>query len=304
MIVDTMSRQEVMVAIRHDFEDYVSPYYLKLKHKYRSQIQAKAAREKKIVTLGWERFVSPNNLMFNILKRGDKEQDLPLFAAEFVWRNRLCFASIYQDDAIIVFQEHCLKRYAERVLHKMLDIRELFYKYLVKKQPHAYNIVLPSPTHKYSIYSGFANALFLGDFDVPDENGVNRTHNWFNTCISINESYASQKNILSILQSMQRTIGKLKFNPLEDNELIKRTNKLSKDDNEAIVTFMKNAYLMLVLHKSYDFPFSALYRDKMQEKMKFINSYLDYQGVDINSLDPYDIEIGVAIPGDLDYRQS
>lgn len=64
MILDSMSRQEVMKSIRKDFDEDVLPYYFStLRPKLLIKIKAKASRLKTIVNLGWVEYMSKNRIL-------------------------------------------------------------------------------------------------------------------------------------------------------------------------------------------------------------------------------------------------
>ena len=182
MITNTMSKYEVMEQLRKEFDEEILPtYYKRILPSIKPLLYRRCQRENKTISLGWETIKSKNLNIFKILKRGNKEGDIPLFVAEFRWNNKLCFAHFAPQRSVIVYQAHCLLRYAERVLKQEFDATRVFYYHIVKRQFGAYRIVLPTRTHKHSFYFGIAKALFLGDFDDenPKDNFI-----WLNTCIS------------------------------------------------------------------------------------------------------------------------
>ena len=146
-----MSKYEVMALLRKEFEDEILPLYNnQILPRIRTLIINRSANEKDIVTLGWETIKSKSLNVFKILKRGDKEHHFPIFVAEFRWKNKLCFANFAPEGSVVVYQAHCLSRYAERVLENDINAISVFYNYIVECQFGAYRIVLPSKTHKCS----------------------------------------------------------------------------------------------------------------------------------------------------------
>ena len=74
MILDTMSKYEVMKALRKEFDEEILPYYYKrILPRIRPLLQQRCQRENRTITLGWETVESKGLNTFKILKRGDKE---------------------------------------------------------------------------------------------------------------------------------------------------------------------------------------------------------------------------------------
>lgn len=71
MVVDSMSKYEVMDNFRNDFDSEVKPYYDNvLKKRIQPLIRTKAQREKTVITLGWERnFVKQCNYPVRVLRK-------------------------------------------------------------------------------------------------------------------------------------------------------------------------------------------------------------------------------------------
>lgn len=204
-----MTKYEVMKTLRNEFDNEILPYYqTRIFPKLRSLIQQKSLREKKTINLGWITTQSSNKTEFKILRCGNADGDLPLFVCEFRWKNKLCFGNFFPKGDVVIYQAHCLQRYAERVLLTEVNIKDVFYKYIAKNQSCAFHIVLPTPTHKHTYYFGMANALFLGDYDSEhlDDNFI-----WCNTCISYHETKFSQLRITNSLNEIQAFIRKYKI---------------------------------------------------------------------------------------------
>lgn len=67
MILDTMSKHEVMRSLRYDFDNEVLPYYnTKLRPKVQSLVRTKSEREKRTINLGWETYMTKNNTTFHM----------------------------------------------------------------------------------------------------------------------------------------------------------------------------------------------------------------------------------------------
>lgn len=181
MIVDSMTKYEVMSSLRKEFDEYIFPYYTrKIFPKLQASLSQKCMREK-----------------------------------------RKCYANFFKEGYIVVYPAHCLQRYSERVLKDNLDIEVVFKNHLIKRQESAFNIVLPTPTHKYSQYVGFADALFLGDFD---EKHPKTSFLWLNTCISYDETGYSQSKIMKSLHEMQKYVNgvKIDFSDIKNKKVLQQ----------------------------------------------------------------------------------
>lgn len=310
MILDSMSRQEVMKAIRKDFDEDVLPYYFStLRPKLLIKIKGKASRLKTIVNLGWVEYMSKNRILYHILQRGDQYGDMPLFISEFTWRKRdgkkqTMFASLHPNSDIAIYTQHCLERYAERILEVNLSPKEII-KQILKKQSHAFHIVLPSPTHEYTLYHNFADALFLGDYTPPEDESA-PSWNWYNTCISINEAGQSQSSIINCLCKLQSFWNDFNCypenNPSQFPVFVKQHIKNDVDRNR-LIEFLKIKYILLQTHLDYKFPFTNIFYMKISDTIKGITSQLNHLGESIDTLSPYDNDICVINKKELEYRQ-
>ena len=305
MITDTMTKYEVMKTLRKEFDEEILPFYRKrIFPQLRSLLQQRCQREKKTISLGWITKKSSNNTEFKILKCGNKEGDLPLFVCEFRWQNKFCFGNFFPEGNVVIYQAHCLQRYAERVLQKDMGIKDVFYKYIAKNQTEAYSIVLPTPTHQYSYYFGMANALFLGDYDI---NHLDDNFMWCNTCISYNEAKFSQLKITNSLHEIQDYVRKTnsdycikKFEKDLKNHLKKIANNPSA--REELKEFAVKKYLLWKLHLSFNFDFTEHFRTKIDETMNYIENLLVYLEVNPKSLSPYSKTRGIAWKGEIDFK--
>lgn len=299
MILDTMSKFEVMKTLRTEFDGDILPYYNK---KILPLLKQRCQRENRKITLGWETVESKGLNTFKILKRGDKEQPLPLFVSEFRWKDRKCYASFYQEGNVVIYQAHCLQRYRERVLQKDIPIDDVFYKHILKS-PEAYHIVLPTPTHPYSHYLGMANALFLGDYDIEhlDSNFL-----WCNTCISYNETNYSQMKIMQSLHFLQEFINKTKcdFSISENEDNFKDyLEQIKKNDDkiQELKKFLTIKYLLWKLLFSFNFEFIDHFKNESEEQVEYIERILREFNIIGKSLSPYSKNYGIACKGEIDY---
>ena len=166
MIVDSMSKQEVMDYIRKEYNSTILSHFHNHLILYRNKIYPICDRGKQQkVTLAWETILSKDRTKFHLQVFGNKEGIDSLTITEFDWKCQHCFAYI-KHGLMIVFSEHALRRYEERVRgnDKNANIKQTF-KYLLKFIPFSYRTVLPSKTHPLSYYFVVIYALFLGDFD-------------------------------------------------------------------------------------------------------------------------------------------
>ena len=219
MIVDSMSKQEVMGYIRKEYNSTILPYFHKHLKLYQTKIYPVCERGKREkVICPWETVMSKDRTVFQLQVFGNKEGIDSLTIAEFDWHNQHCFAYI-KHELLVIFSEHTLRRYEERVLETdrdtSINVKQTF-KRLMKYIPLSYRTILPSPTHPLCYYFVVPDALFLGDFDeasyYPDQN---EGEIWLNTCISLKEASKSQKGILNTLSLLPFYIKQIGFNPFD-----------------------------------------------------------------------------------------
>lgn len=307
MIIDSMSKQEVMQTLRKEFDEEVLLYYnRKLKPQLKLLIPRRAKKEKQTINLGWKVFTTKNQTSFKILRRGNAEEDTPLFVCEFRWRNKQCFGNFFQCGNVVVYQSHCLQRYAERVLREDVDVARVFYNYLAKRQGAAFHIVLPTPTHEYSFYFGLANALFLGDVDV---NNLNTNFVWCNTCISYNETKYSQSRITQTLHEIQSFTKKVNEQDLSKKEnatlLVRYLNQYGQNDERinALKKFLIQKYLLWKLHLNLKLEITNLFKEEVTESIEYLESIMKRFSINYKSLSPYSKQSGVAWKGEIDYHK-
>lgn len=304
MIIDTLSKYEVMAQLRKEFDEEILPYYYrKIKPRIKNIIKPQSQREKKTITLGWETIESKGKNLFKILLRGNSTDDLPLFVAEFRWKNKLCFGNFFLEGNVVVYQAHSLARYAQRILKNELDVSKVFYNHILRRQAEAFHIVLPTRTHKYSIYFGIAKALFLGNFD---EGHPKTTYIWLNTCISYDEAKYSQYRIMQSLHELQKYIESNKYNfsdPKNKEQLQEYIKKNAIDENKIknLSRFLSQYYLLLQLHLDFKFSFTDIFKNEIDLRLEYLKEALNLLGISTNSLSPYSKIHGIAWKGEIDY---
>lgn len=300
-----MSKIEVLEALQKDFLTEAKPYFDKQWIVVRQSMRERSLRTKQSVRKELH-FMSKNNLNYFAEFIYKNINDIRfIFTAEFYWNSRRCYASFFEDNTVVVYQSHCIERYIERVLQVgKKDIKQVFYKLINHQQYSAFCIVLPTPTHKYSVYFGLGSALFLGDFD-PKIISSGVQGKWFNTCISLREAGNTQSRLLQTLLSLQLFVQKLGYNPIDTKGLSIYDKKRIGQDlsfTHEVIDFYKKSYLLLKLHLQFEFPFTQQENHKIEETMAFLIKELSFYNVLIKQLSPYDPIEGVAIKGEIDYK--
>lgn len=317
MIVDSMTKAEVLHSLQKEFKDEILPYYnnsiLKWAEKHVLPIAQRSGRPQ---TYNRSKISSGNNT-FNIIGTITKKGYDMCVYSEFDWQNKHCYASYLfsekGDVSVVIFQKHCLERYAERVLQEGVNFttspKEVFMHYLLNKQDNAFIIVLPAPKRERSLYYGLADALFLGDFDAPNENNKENFLYWFRTCLSLKETHETQKGVLHSLAKMQRFAKTLSFNPLPHYLLDKGKRKVLDDyinksqaNEKAYIEFLEYKYMLFQLQLSFDFDWIGMYIDETNKQMEDISKELAKYNVNTASLSPYGKTVGFAIKGEIDYK--
>ncbi len=303
MIVDSMSKHEVMAYIRKEYDDTIIPYFKKHLKFYEVKIYPVCERGKqKKVTLPWENVRSNNNTVFQLQVFGSKEEIDSVSIVEFDWQEQHCFAYI-KHDLIIVFSQHALRRYVERVHGSDITSKNAF-SLILKNMSYSYRTVLPSPTHPLCYYFVNVNSIFLGDFD---QNAFSPSQIfgeiWLNTCISIRESGESQKGILKTLSLMPFYIKKIGFNPYESPAMGKATDRLLKERRElgSLVCLSESVFLLDKMFLMMDLPVIKHINDYVHAEMRYAEAILQYLGIETGKLTPYG-KNGIAIRGELDYK--
>lgn len=310
MIVDSMSKREVMKYIRKEYNSTILPHFHNRLKLYRTRIYPVCQRGKqKKATLPWEMVLSKDRTTFHLHVFGDKENIDTLTVAEFNWQSQHCFAYI-KHGLMIVFSEHALRRFEERVLESNRFFCKEFnhlYRVLLKYIPLSYRTILPSPTHPLCYYFVVLNALFLGDFDEaafdPDQS---EGEIWLNTCLSLKETGVSQKGIQKTLSLMPFYIKEIGFNPFENpSEHFARVKTFHFTGDKKwidVLSLSKSVFLIDKLFVMMDLPVSKTIINVMDSEMKYAGTLLNMGGIDTSKLSPYGPN-GIAIRGELDYKK-
>lgn len=307
MIVDSMTKAEIIHALKNDHKRNVEMYIAARILKYQTEIQLLTASANRHVKLPWETIITKSNITYMFRPEGDREYFCPKVIAEFPWQGKKCFAYFTEGikgKVVNVFTNHALSRYAERVLNKEISYRDVFYQYILPHMSYAFRTVLPSPNqHEYSKYITISDGLFLGDFDP--KNPTN--DDWYNTCISLNETGESQHKILKTLKAIQNDLNTLGFNPFDldeykEGQLI-NLDKVPKT-KEAVDALIDLARLTFLLNKLYlmlDYPFYPEFKGKIDYDMFVAKGILEAFKIDYTKLTPYGKD-GIAIRGELEYK--
>lgn len=308
MIVDSMTKNEVMEYIRKEYNSTILPHFHKHLKLYRVKIYPICQRGKlEKVTLPWETIQSKDRTTFHLQIFGNKEGIDSVTVAEFDWQEQHCFAYI-KHELMIVFSEHALRRYEERVLGNDNKIKsKQTFKGLLKLISMSYRTILPSRTHPLSYYFVIRDALFLGDFDETTYSPEQKEGEiWMNTCISLKEAGVSQKGILNTLSRMPYLIKAVGFNPFESDvpNCSHKVLSLRADIKkwEAIQKLCKSVYLIDKLFVLMDLPVSRTVINVFDSEMKYAGLILEIGGVDVSKLAPYGKD-GIAIKGELDFKK-
>lgn len=303
MIVDSMSKHEVMVYIRKEYDETVVPYFQKRLKLYRAKIFSVCERGKQnTVTLPWMTIVSKNKTSFNLRIFGNKEEIDYVSICEFDWNGQHCFAYI-KHSLIVVFSQHAIQRYNERVLTSELSSKQAF-NIIFRNIAYSYWTILPSQTHPLCYYFVILDALFLGDFDQdafsPDPS-IGEI--WLNTCISLREAGKSQEGILNTLSYIPFHIKSIEFNPYSSPSMFKATDRLIKEEKNigGLICLSKSVFLLDKLFLMMDLPVKEHINKYVYAEMRYVESILQWIGVDTQKLAPYGKD-GIAIRGELDYR--
>lgn len=304
MIVDSMTKLEVMKSLRSDFDKEVLPYFENtLKAYFHKEAKRLLGPQKNKIILPQRKKTSSNGICYTITCISTKIDYKCLFSTKFIYRGKVYYADLSDNESVTVYSKHSLERYAERQLKdKNIATDIVFENHIEKHSDAAFHIVLQSPTHKQCIYFGLAKALFLGDY-IPDSN----YGNWYNTCLSIDELHESQYRICRSLGFLCDFVGHVMFNPMPTYKYEKSSDKLMKkyllkypEKTADYIKFLKYSYMLCQLHLSFDFDFTeiALVKGYMDKVAVALKSY----DITADELSPFDEEEGIAVQGELDYK--
>jgi len=306
MIIDTMTKTEVMLSLLKEFKEEIVPLYSKAKKELGKTTLPRVQRTGKTESISKDKESNGHNI-FHIVYKVTKDGYNMNAYCEFLWHGKYCYATFFTDNSVVVYQRHCLERYAERVLNKDVAPDIVFKKYLLDKQDGAFQISLQAPNRERCQFFGLADALFLGDYDEPTKDNLNVNLHWYNTCISLKETHATQTGILHSLALMQKYVKELGFNPL-DTYLSKEQKKMLKDvrtsetKSVSYIEFLKRTYMLHQLQLSLNLPWINLYINDINSRMETISHELKNYGINTASLSPYGKEVGFAIKGEINYR--
>lgn len=304
MIVDSMTKLEVMKSLRHDFDNEILPYFeITLKEYFRKEAARLLGPSKTCIILPKRTKTSSNGIRYTITCVATKVDYKCQFSTKFLYKGKVFYADLSDNESVTVYSRHALERYAERQLKdKNIAADIVFDKYIEKYTDAAFHIVLQSPTHKDCVYFGLAKALFLGDY-IPKSN----YGNWYNTCLSIEELHQSQYRICRSLGFLCGFVSHVKFNPMPtyryehtSSKSIKKYLLKHPEKEVDYIKFLKYTYMLCLLHLSFNFDFTelALIKGYMDKVAVALQSY----NIKAEDLDPFDDIEGIAVKGELDYR--
>ena len=308
MIIGTMTKTEVMLSLLKEFKEEIVPLYTNARKELERTILPRVQRTGKTEKIAKEKESLGLNVFHIIFKVTKNGYQMNAYC-EFLWHGRHCYATFFKDNSVVVYQKHCLERYAERVLNKEAATDTVFKKYLFDNQDSAFQISLQAPNRERCQFFGLADALFLGDYDEPTKENLDVNLHWYNTCISLKETHATQTGILHSLSLMYKFVKDLGFNPIDSANMDKQSKmilasyiKKSEGNKAAYIEFLKRTYMLHQLQLSLNFPWIDLYMDAINSRMKMISTELANYCVNTASLSPYDKGVGFAMKGEINYR--
>lgn len=305
MIVDSMTKLEVMKLLRRDFDTEIKPFFDNtLESALRNETLRLLSPQKNKIVLPARHKKSSQGLDYSIICTGTRTDYQCSFSTKFRWRNKIFYADLSDNESVTVYSQHAIERYAERHLKDTtMKTDDVFCKHIERNMNAAFHIVLQSPTHKDCLYFGLAGALFLGDFEPESAH-----ENWYNTCVSLNELYESQYRIYNSLAFLCDFVNTVKFNPLPTYQFEKHTSnkdiqtylKKNPSKKESYIKYLKYTYMLCMLHLSFGFPYSE--PGKIKSYMEKVEKELSRYDIKVEVLSPYDNNTGIAIRGELDYK--
>lgn len=303
MIVDTMTKLEVMELIRSDCDEIVAKLESKMPEYRKRCLPMLGTNKKKFVHIPVPTISSEQGLVYKINLSGNESDYFYRCTTSFYYKGAYHYVDLTKGRGITVFSSHCLDRYAERVLHdKSIGNRIVFADYLDKGIDNSFFIVLSSRTHEYCIYYVRTDALFLGDIATIDKSFI-----WFNTCLSVDELFESEYKIYNTLGEISNFVKKLKFDPIRRNmDSPDYTSKINKylAINSGMIPYYKKYlqqnYMMYLLQKELGIDKLAT-NEAYSILMNELKDKLLANGIVLDSLDPYNERDGIAIKGELEY---
>lgn len=303
-----MTKTEVMRSLLKEFKEEIVPLYINARKELERTILPRVQRTSKPEKLTKDKESSGHNVFHIIYKVSKCGYQMNAYS-EFLWHGKHCYSAFFKDNSVVVYQRHCLERYAERVLKKDVSPDNVFKMYLLNNQDSAFQISLQAPNRERCQFFGLADALFLGDYDEPTKENLDVNLHWYNTCISLKETHETQTGILRSLSLMQKFVRDLGFNPIDLSNMDKPSKmilanyfKKSEENKAEYVEFLKRTYMLHQLQLSLEFPWIGLYMDAINTRMNMISTELAKYNVNTASLSPYGKEVGFAIRGEINYK--
>ncbi len=287
MIVDSMNRLELYLALLNDLKQNAVPYVHNNRSRWDYFISTRSKRTRRIITLPWEEYDSPNHIHYHIGVSGDGKTFEVTCIPEFEWNGKKCFALFLDNMYVCVLQKHAIDRYAERILKKDMAARDVAYKFLFKNLRNSFHTVLPSPTHKYTMYLMLAGGLFLGDAEnrkyAPNVlSGV-----WFNTCISFNQAGLSQTRMMTLLKEKKEADEAVGYCP--ESCPIWVMEELRKGIDAKRLMYIKKSLLIACLFDKLQLSFNIPHIDEEAHKftLSFTRNFFVKVGISEDELDAF-----------------
>ena len=306
MIIDTMTKTEVMRSIREEFDTFCIPIFKNKLYKYRDVAFKQIGRTNNAVRETF-RYPTPNGLQFELQLTITKIRYKALFYLPFYWQSRYCYAVLSDEGSIDVFQSHALTRYSERVLdgHETNQELKKLVETIAPQMDNCFSIVLPTPTHSLSQYFAAAGALFLGDYDPM----ITDRFFWHNTCISPKEMGHSQDYIVRILNDLALAIDEIGLNPFLTKSAEDKQEKLMTDYltqkpqyEKTYIDLLKKELLLLSLVNEFKLPEKLI-----QETAPIIQNVerkLRHYGIEPAEYLLSNRQITLRMVSEIEYRES
>ncbi len=149
-----MTKTEVMLSLLKEFNEEIVPIYTNALKELERTILPRVQRTGKIEKIAKEK-ESSGHIVFHIIFKVTKSGYKMNTYSKFLWHGRHCYATFFKDNSVVVYQRHCLERYAERVINKEVSTDIVFKKYLFDNQDSAFQISLQAPNRERCQFFGF-----------------------------------------------------------------------------------------------------------------------------------------------------